>query len=200
MNRTRSCPFRALGVITQVPPHAALATFPAVRVPPNGNVNTLVIPPRMQKVPLMGAYPGVENTLPVPYATSWPVVSAAAGDTEPASISAITTRLRRNRKVCLMGKSSLGILDWARGRLAPISESQREAGRDPPIGRPVREPLRHRARHLQRLEEFVFGSHAQLQGIGLAVRDGGGPLEERKDRERLNDRIGGPHAPAEGVA
>src|SRR5262250_237165 len=124
MNRTRSCPFSALGVIAQVPPHAALATFPAVRVPPNGKVNTLVIPPRMQKVPLMGAYPSVENTLPVPYATSWPVVSAAAGDTEPVSTSASKTRLTRNRKVCLMGKSSLGILDWARGPEQPVAQRQ----------------------------------------------------------------------------
>jgi len=41
--------------MTQVPPQAAVATFPAVSVPPNGRVSALVTPPTTQKLVLNGA-------------------------------------------------------------------------------------------------------------------------------------------------
>src|SRR6266851_3796166 len=53
--RTCSLPLSASGVIAQVPPHAVVATLPAVSGPANGSVNPLVIPPRMQKLALTGA-------------------------------------------------------------------------------------------------------------------------------------------------
>src|SRR5262245_14786400 len=90
ITRTRPCPFRTFGVIAPVPPQDGLATFPASRVPPNGSVNTLVIPPRMQNVALNGAYSRVEKTLPAPYTTSWPVVSAAADETGSINTTAST--------------------------------------------------------------------------------------------------------------
>src|SRR5215470_465907 len=79
MKWTCSLPFSVAGVISHVPPHAAVATFPAVSVPPKGSVNTLVTPPRMQKLVFSGAYTSVEKTLPAPYAASCAAESACAG-------------------------------------------------------------------------------------------------------------------------
>ncbi len=58
-------PFRAAGVITQVPPQLAPATFPAV----GGEaiaVKPLATPPRTQKLALSGEYTNVPSTLPAP--------------------------------------------------------------------------------------------------------------------------------------
>jgi hypothetical protein len=54
-NRIDSRPLSASGVTAHVPPHAADATFSAVRGPPNGSVKPLVTAPRMQKLALIGA-------------------------------------------------------------------------------------------------------------------------------------------------
>src|SRR5229473_8083830 len=81
-----------------------------------------------------------------------------------------------------------------------MSEPQREAGGDAPIGRPVRQPPGHRPRQLQRLEQLVFRPDPQLHRVGLPARDRRVPVDEGKDRQRLQDRIAGPHAPAKGVA
>jgi hypothetical protein len=54
MNRTRSLPLSASGVMSHVPPHAVVATFPAVSVPPNGKVSALVTPPTTQNAVFAG--------------------------------------------------------------------------------------------------------------------------------------------------
>src|SRR5438094_129508 len=77
-NRTGSLPLSASGVIVHVPPQAAVATLPAVWVPPNGSVNALVTAPTTQKPVLNGAYSSVVNTLPAPYATSCEADCAAS--------------------------------------------------------------------------------------------------------------------------
>ena len=64
--RTCSYPFNTAGVIAQVPAHAAVATLPAVCVPPKGSVSPLVTAPTTQKLVLNGAYSRVPNTLPAP--------------------------------------------------------------------------------------------------------------------------------------
>src|SRR4030095_9047870 len=53
--RTGSCPLMTDGVIAQVPAQAAVATFPAVCVPPKGSVSPLVTAPTTQKLVLNGA-------------------------------------------------------------------------------------------------------------------------------------------------
>ena len=55
MNRTGSLPLSVSGVIAQVPPQAAVATFPAMSVPPKGSVNPLVAAPTRQKPVFAGA-------------------------------------------------------------------------------------------------------------------------------------------------
>src|SRR3989442_5933446 len=78
IKRTRSLPLSTSGVITHVPPQAAVTIFPAVSVPTNGNANPLATAPRTQKLILNGAYKSVVNTLPAPYATYCAADSAAS--------------------------------------------------------------------------------------------------------------------------
>src|SRR5262249_57632382 len=68
---TDSLPATAFGVMTQVPPQEARATFAAVFESAK-YVNPLPIPPRMQKLAFTGAYTSVPKTLPAVSPTPLP--------------------------------------------------------------------------------------------------------------------------------
>src|SRR5262249_28945395 len=74
---TDSLPATAFGVITQVPPQEARATFPAV-FESAMYVNPLPIAPRIQKLAFTGAYTSVPKTLPAVCATALPSSPRAA--------------------------------------------------------------------------------------------------------------------------
>src|SRR5260370_23730515 len=80
------------------------------------------------------------------------------------------------------------------------SEPHREARGDPPVGGPLREPPRHRARQLQHLRELVLCPDQELEGIVLPPRDRRRPIEEREHRHGVEHRVGGAEAPPERVA
>src|SRR5262245_33773213 len=103
MKWTCSLPLRLAGVISHVPPHAAVATFPAVSVPPNGSVSALVTPPRTQKLVFSGAYSSVENTLPAPYAASCAAESAYAGPARNVVDAMSSTAEHRPRLFRMVG-------------------------------------------------------------------------------------------------
>src|SRR5262249_10577574 len=97
MKWTCSLPLSVAGVINHVPPHAAVATFPAVSVPPNGSVSALVAEPSTQKLVFSGAYSNVENTLPAPYAASCAAESAYAGPARNVVDAMSSTAAQRPR-------------------------------------------------------------------------------------------------------
>src|SRR5215470_1023182 len=74
---TDSLPATAFGVMTQVPPQEARATFPAV-FESAMYVNPLPIAPRIQKLAFTGAYTSVPKTLPAVCAASLPSSPRAA--------------------------------------------------------------------------------------------------------------------------